>query len=284
MQAILSSARQGMTDHVRAVKSGLPPTTGVHFLTFANTDYMAPTRIVNEARPFGFATITAMNEHSIPDVIERHRDFIRDNPQGYGVWIWKPSVILRRLQELPEGDVLVYADAGMHLNVHGQERYWEYMHALATRDMVVFALPPTYKAQHYVKRDAIDSYYPEFATRTILDPYHYAGLLILKNTPATRHVMTEWLSLCEVHHFIDRSESQAKDHPSFLGNDCDNGLLNLCLAKHPSLLYAVPPGETNVYDRWGYQDHSATPTDWEKLRRYPFQIRRLRPRYQPDVS
>jgi hypothetical protein len=277
MRSILGKAKHDLLVHTRNAKSGLPSSTSIHFLTFTNTDYMQPTRILEEAKDFGFATITAMNEHDIPDVIERHHDFIEAQRQGYGLWIWKPSVILRRLQTIAENDILVYCDAGMHLNKHGMMRYYDYLSKLNTRDMVVFLTnPATYKAQHYVKRDAIDAYFPEFANR--LDPYHYAGVMIFKNTPKTRKILTEWFTLCENEHFIDHSESVAENLPSFQGSDCDNGLWNLCLAKHSDAFFAVPAQETNLYDTLGIQVYwQTTEKDWEQLRLFPFQVRRLRP-------
>jgi hypothetical protein len=243
---------------------------------------MQPTRILEEARGFGFTTITAMTEHDIPEVIERHSKFIEDHPLGYGMWIWKPSIILQRLAAIPEGDVLIYGDAGMHLNQNGRPRYYDYLARLKQWDMVVFSTPPGYKAQHYVKRDAIDTYYPEFANK--LDPYHYAGILMMRNTPATRRFIQEWQSLCENYHFIDHSPSTAVEYRFFKGNDCDNGLLNLCLAKHSSLFFTVSPYETNVYDYMGYQLlRPATEEEWDQLRMYPFQIRRLRPPRQVAI-
>jgi hypothetical protein len=164
----------------------------------------------------------------------------------------------------------------MHLNHRGILRYYDYLNKLNTHDVVVFSLPDVYKAQHYVKRDAIDAYFPEFVDRE--DPYHYAGILMMKNTPATRQLITEWLSLCENYHFLDGTESIAENIPGFQGSDYDNGLLNLCLAKHSAILYPIPPYETNLYDSGGHQYHGpTTETDWDGLRKFPFQVRRLRP-------
>lgn len=276
MRSILGKAKHELVNHNRNIKSGLPNTTSIHFLTFANTDYMPPDRIMTEAREFGFETRVALNETHIPEVIERHGDFIQDNPQGFGLWIWKPTIILQRLQEIPENDVLLYCDAGMHLNRHGLRCYYEYLSKLNTYNMVVFSLPDVYKAQTYVKRDAVNAYFPEFAYQ--LDPYHYAGFMLLKNTPITRQVIREWRELCEDEHFLDRSDSIAENVETFGGNDCDNGLWNLCLAKHPSTFFAVSPFETNLYDAQGLQYYQkTTEKEWAGLQLFPFQVRRMRP-------
>lgn len=276
MKSVLRKAKTGISSHNQAVIGKFHPPRNVHFLTFTNTEYMQPTRILREAESFRFTSILWMNEHDIPDVVERHRDFITANPMGYGLWIWKPSVILEGLRRIPENDSLLYCDAGMHLNRDGLLRYYDYVSKLDHHDMVVFHTPEVYEAQHYVKRDAVDVYFPEFADRR--DRYHYAGFMLLKNTPTTRAILTEWRDLCEIEHFLDGSDSVSENVPGFQGSDFDNGLWNLCLAKHSGVYFSVSPWETNLYDSTGYQYHGkTTEKDWEILRLFPFQVRRLRP-------
>jgi hypothetical protein len=248
-----------------------PPAT--HFLTFANTSFMRPTRILAEALNFAFTTRGALTEEDLGDFGVKHADFIESNTRGYGLWIWKPKIILDTLHTLNDGDRLVYCDAGMHLNAKGLRRYADYQRILDTHDMVTFSLNDAYKAQHYVKRDAINACYPEFASQ--LNPYCYAGVMMLKKTPSTIALVSEWLALCETYRFLDTSPSEAEELPCFVGNDCDNGLFNLCLAKH-KISHAIYPDETNVYTADGLQHYTASPEEWSQISRFPFQCRRLR--------
>ena len=244
-----------------------------HFITFANTGFMKPTRILAEAEAFPFATRRALTEHDLGAFGEKHAAFIASNSRGYGLWIWKPKVIFDTLMTLNDGERLVYCDAGMHLNAKGIERYNYYERILDTVDIVTFSLNDAYKSQHFVKRDAINAYYPEFASQWTR--YCYAGVMMLKKTPATIALVTDWLSLCEVYHFLDTSPSIAPELPAFKGNDCDNGLFNMCLAKY-KISHAIYPDETNIYLRNGDQYYAATPRDWARLDNFPFQCRRLR--------
>ena len=34
-------------------------------------------------------------------------------PRGAGFWLWKPWLVLRQLQKMAEGELLLYTDAGM---------------------------------------------------------------------------------------------------------------------------------------------------------------------------
>lgn len=273
MNLLLSKARDSVQDRARIIRSRLPSTTGIHFMTFANTQYMEPTRILKEAEGFRFATAESMNEHDISEFVERHRTFIKDHATGYGLWIWKPKVILERLSRMKDNDILVYCDAGMHLNRGGLLRYYDYLNILNQKDIVTFSLNDNYKAQHYVKRDAINAYYPEFAND--VTQYCYAGVMMLKKTDKTMNLLTDWLGLCENYHFIDKSDSIAPELPIYQGNDCDNGLFNLCLAKH-RISHAIYPDETNIYASDGYQFQNSLPEHWRYIETLPFQCRRLR--------
>ena len=249
----------------------------VHFLTFANTGYMKPVRILHEALMFQFHTIHSMNEYSIPEYIEKHKDFINNNAHGYGMWIWKPKIIYEKLKSIKDGEIVIYCDAGMHLNIKGLRRYYEYIEMMKDYDMLTFSLSDEYKAQHYVKRAVINAYYPEFADQ--VTPYCYAGVAMFKKTQATMDLVSDWLMLCENHRFIDSSKSEAPELEIFHGNDCDNGLFNICLAKH-GISKSIYPDETNVYDKDGNQLLNIADQDWSKLDNYPFQCRRLRPKKQ----
>ena len=138
---------------------------------------------------------------------------------------------------------------------------------------VAFSTSPFYLAQEYVKMDAILAYNPTFALRSNVSCY--AGVMMLRKTPKSIALIRDWLSLCETYRFLDESPSDAPESLRFKGNDCDNGLFNLCLQRH-SIHATVPHTETNLYNWRGVQVHMVV-NDWSSLDRFPFQCRRLRP-------
>ena len=235
---------------------------------------MVPHRILSEAESFGFDSITRMSELDIPEFLEKHKDFIQRNSFGYGLYIWKPKVILDKLNSIDDNDVLIYCDAGVHLNSRGLDRYHEYIDLMKNEEMLTFSTNDVYVAQHWAKRKAVDYYFPEFAKRK--DRYCYAGLLMIKKTKSTINLIQDWLGLCERYDFIDKSPSRLPEYPGFVGQDTDNGLLNICLVKHNISSY-IYPDETNIYLSNGLQNYLGNNEEWEVLNKYPFQYRRLRP-------
>lgn len=239
---------------------------------------MKPTRIVNEAKSFDmFDFIRIMTEHDIPEFIQKHKSFIDAAPKGYGLYIWKPKVILDTLEQMDDGDVLLYCDSGMKLNINGLPRFREYIERINQSDchLLVFSTNDSYVPQRFVKQDAIIPYFPEFNDTERFRHYYYAGVMLLKKTDKTISLIRDYLELCEKEWLLTNLESGAYARvPNFQGQDTDNGLFNLCLAKH-NIHAEVYPDETNLYDDNGVQKYDTL--DWSSLDTYPLQYRRLRP-------
>lgn len=248
------------------------------FVTFANTSYISTDRIMEQAKSLNiFDNVISKTEHDIATFVEKHKSFIQNNKQGYGLWIWKPKVILDTLNEINENDVLVYADSGMYININGKKRLNEYLNILQTKELITFSTND-YKARGYVKNDAIMSYNPYF--NNDLTNSCYAGIMIVKKTKRTIQLIQDWLDLCENYHFIDRSpSSEFRDLPHYDGNDCDSGLFNLCLSKYKDINNSIYPDETNVYYNGKQIAHTNAHLNFDSLYDKPFQCRRLSPRY-----
>ena len=258
----------------------------LHFLTFANTDFMNTDRIINQAKSFDmFDKIISLTEHDIPEYIEKHKQFINDNKYGYGLWIWKPKIILDTLNTLSENDIMLYCDAGLYLNNNGTERFKYYLDKLNDDNIniITFSTNDNYKSKYYVKNDAIMHYYPEFNSELNNDNACYAGIMIIKKNEQTLKLIEDWLILCENYHFLDRSNSYIyTDFPYYAGNDCDNGLFNLCLSKYKKIVFFIYPDEVNLYSSNGNQlahtDIDYNTWDWNILDKSPFQCRRITPK------
>ncbi len=74
--------------------------------------------------------------------------YLTPSCRGFGYWSWKPWSIHHVLQEMEEGDRLLYLDAGCHINANGTDRFREYVNMLDrdSRGMLVFTNgQPEYK-------------------------------------------------------------------------------------------------------------------------------------------
>ena len=47
---------------------------------------------------------------------EKHSNFITNNKRGYGYWIWKPYLIKKTMDNMKDGDILLYLDCGCEIS------------------------------------------------------------------------------------------------------------------------------------------------------------------------
>lgn len=223
----------------------------IYLITFAGGGqnyYDSANRLLQQAKEFnifdetfGYTELDLKNDNYF---WEKHKKFILANKHGYGNFIWKPYLIYKKLSHIKENDILVYLDAGVHLNIKGKNRLHQYFEYLKNKDMLCFKTSEKYKGIGYVKKDAIMFYNPDYLNNN--DASCYAGLIIIKKTSQTLELIKDWLKLCENYNFLNTNPSiEYKDHEQYCGNDLDNGLFNLTLSKYKNILHIVD-NECNV--------------------------------------
>ena len=106
--------------------------TCIHFSTYGNHVFeKAKNRLLNEANMFGeFSNVKGYGPDDLPSDFKNKYKEILNMPRGGGYWIWRPIIINHALENMQEGEYLVYLDAGCTLNIQGKKRFYEYIHRL----------------------------------------------------------------------------------------------------------------------------------------------------------
>jgi uncharacterized protein YndB with AHSA1/START domain len=203
-------------------------------------------RLTASASSAGIACVEAWDRARLEGTsFYRLQRAILDQRRGGGYWLWKPFIIKETLRSMAEGDLLVYADAGIEIVADLSPLF-----ALAAhQDILLFVAhyddagaPGPNTCGKWTKRDCflfMDCDEPRFHQAPMVD----ASFLILKNGGRARAFVREWLLLC-------CQEQLLTDTPSVcgvpalaeqLGHQHDQSLLSLLahregleLFRHPS--------------------------------------------------
>ena len=91
-------------------------TMTITLINYANSGYVK-SRAKQKETALTIAGIQKVIEYNYGDI----DDFFKQscpkhfgNPRGAGYWVWKPYFILKTLDTLQDGDVLVYCDSGAY--------------------------------------------------------------------------------------------------------------------------------------------------------------------------
>ena len=121
----------------------------------------------------------------------RHSHFIENNPRGYGYWLWKPYVIKKAMEELNNGDVLLYLDCGCELDIRKRERLFHFFE-LVKQDFIIGTR--TFPERDWNKMDLI-LHLETLQDEYLNTPQHQAGALLFLVCDKTRALVNEWYEL-----------------------------------------------------------------------------------------
>ena len=84
-----------------------------HFITFSTPDYFdfAETNVKSALEVGAFDTAKIYTMADIDDLFKNKNAHILNKSRGAGYWIWKPYIILKKLLEIKDGDILCYNDS-----------------------------------------------------------------------------------------------------------------------------------------------------------------------------
>lgn len=188
---------------------------------------------------------------------EAHHNFVMTNRRGFGYWIWKSQVILQTLKRIPEGEILVYADAGCSLNVEGLDKLKEYGElAKQGPGILVFEMVGL-ECGHWTKMDCFQALdFHDYNSYQIM-----ATAIIMVNNEFTRNFVQEWFSLCSNYQLLTDAPSIHPNHPSFKEHRHDQSIFNILARKR---------GCKVIKDETYFQPN------WDQNKNYPIHARRWR--------
>lgn len=204
----------------------------VHFLTFgdgAPNFRGAAARLSRQAAEAGiFQSITCGNllilRNDYPDFWEKHGEYLLTRPL-LGYYLWKPFLVASKLAELPEGDFLIYADAGCEIVAHKQAELIDLLPVEPDADVTVVPLESCHTMRRWAHRFCLSKLDPE---GTHGDRVHFsAGILCFRNSAATRRLVERWLewSLYDDCACLEDREGDIEDDEAFEAHRYDQSIL-----------------------------------------------------------
>jgi len=215
-----------------------------YFLSFGggSEDYRQACEVIcDQVNTLGlFDVVYKMTDLDLQDkahqfFFEKYNDFILQNRRGYGFWIWKSYLVKWLADQLPDGDLLIYADAGCRLSdVRRMNLLFKHM---STNEFLIEQTGHTHKsytAQRVLKE--LDSQNIIRDERMIS-----AGVFSLILSKRTRSLLNDWYELCQrTKYLIDPNRDF--EPAGFVDHRHDQTLLSLTLySKYKDFL----PKDTN---------------------------------------
>lgn len=202
----------------------------IYLCAFANIELMPSIiRFHNQAKESNFFdNIFIYNEYNLPkdEKFEALLSHKLVPSRGFGYWCWKPFIILKTLENLKDGDILVYADVGCHINKEGEKRFYEYL------DIVIEHKALCYKSHwveaHYTKADLFN-YFDKLKDKNITDTsMRPATICIFEKNDINLEFVNKWLQVFyDDFSLVDDTPSKIPNLDGFIENRHDQSVFSI---------------------------------------------------------
>lgn len=190
-------------------------------------------RLKEQANKMGvFKDIYLYNEFDFNDSIKvKFGDILNKDVRGFGFWVWKPFFILQSLMNLEENDILLYVDAGCHLNPKGYYRFLQYVDIVneSNSGILLTAFEGNgCLTRNWTKGDLLDFYHIR-NDKSITDaPQRQATIIFIRKCDKSVKMIKEWYDICKSNiSLIDDSPSISENLEGFIAHRHDQSLLSI---------------------------------------------------------
>ncbi|MGM8138970.1 hypothetical protein [Enterococcus italicus] len=173
-------------------------------------------------------------------------EFIKKNQsifsyqRGFGLWIWKPYLINKVLDELDDGDILFYSDSGSFFI----KKIDSLIKSMNEDDIWLYGLPLIEK--EYTKPYTFKHMICE--STKYRDTNQFSGTFAMfRVTEKSRNFVKEWLSFCEEEEVISPDEGIGYIHRE------DQSILSLLAKKNNLNMHTDPSQYGNIPEKY-YQE------------------------------
>ena len=247
-----------------------------YFISFGNGIFQSQLdRICNEAKETGwFDGVIASTPFTIKDFIDKHKDFINNNPRGFGYWIWKPYILLNQLMYMDNGDYLFYTDAGSRILPHRKDKLSEYLHKLNHQPILINGEGNAeggggggYTQQKFVKLSLLKEFNLENNKEFLNSSHSESGMIAIRRCKEAIDIIKLWLELITKNNYLLTNDDLGNDKQldGFIEHRHDQSILNILfyLNNYKALwfeeCYGIGPFFSSRQTDDGYREFCA---DW----------------------
>lgn len=190
--------------------------------------------------------------------------------RGYGYWKWKSYLVKRQIDNMQEGDILVYSDAGCDFNINAEHRFAEYLEIVRRHESGILVFEDKFLERQYTKGDVFHFFVVGENSLSFSDSnQRWAGMFIIRKCMNTMGFVAKWYDIC-MNHFalITDKASEIPNFPEFIENRHDQSVFSILTKQYHA--YALPPSEL---DESNYENVPFLPTrnkeksNWANIRR-----------------
>jgi len=217
------------------------------FITYGDITFEnSRNRLVKEAQDTGiFKRCIGYTPDDLDEEFKASCKSLLSHRKGGGYWCWKPHIVLKTMQSIPENEWILYADAGCTLIQDRKDQIFEQIAFMDSHNKLVSAYQMNHLEKTWTKGDLFD-YFGIIENKDIKDTGQYVGgVFLVKNHEKTQRLFEMMVKIMsEQPSLIDDSPSSISNDVSFNEHRHDQSLFSIIMKLNPDMTYVIPKDET----------------------------------------
>lgn len=189
----------------------------------------------------------------------KHNKFIKESLRGWGYWIWKPYIIYKRMEDLDNNDVLLYADSGCEIDIKKKDKIKKLIEDVK-KENLIGSYPskkhhPFLMEKKWNKMDVLKYFNIENDNDILNTNQRQASAIMIVKNDKTMSFLKEWYEICSNNYnLIDDSPSIEKNFEVFEQNRHDQSIFSILSKKHDifSKMITIEDSIEIIRNRSGY--------------------------------
>ena len=236
----------------------------LHLIAYGDKKYIkAKHRIYNEAlNTKWFYSIKCYGLEDLSVSFRNEFKSILTMKRGGGYWIWKFDIILNKLDEINDGEFLIYVDSGCSVNANGTKRLEEYIEMIKNSENKIISFQMGHQENVWTTKQVFDSFDISENNPIETSGQFIATILIMRKCDAVINIFKNCLDKIRKDPLIITDHYNSNQKKCFRDNRHDQSILSVARKIHGSI---VIPDEC-----WGADFNSET------MQKIPFLATRKR--------
>jgi len=165
---------------------------------------------------------------------QQNRNFFEENRRGYGLWAWKPLLILDAILRFPKAKYIIYLDMGCDLNINKNSirRLEDYLRLANTYEGFAFEL--NLKEVEWTSKHVLEYFSASHSQQNQVS----ASVIIFKNTKKVELFLDRWMALMKNNNFYLTKNVRNPGAHEIDRHRHDQSILSLIW--HQSTMFAIP--------------------------------------------
>ena len=171
-----------------------------HFITYGTGPYVQHAMNIKEQATSigGFDTAKVFTKDALDDDFKERNAYILGLPRGDGYWLWKPYIIMQKLSNLADGELLCYCDSMYAFTGNMANHLRDFFDKNKDQDVWIPFTKPfdiKYSEERLTKPDAVVIIGTDFNKNTEFQAW--AGFLGLRKSIKSLTFIAAWLTYAQ---------------------------------------------------------------------------------------